>query len=178
MQALPGEVLREWHDFYLLVGTASATLVGLMFVSASIGVNFYNEGHSGAMKAFVTPTVVNFTSVLLICVLVTVPSHSWTSLACLLGGGALFGLIYSGLILVALLVRNRFKVDLSDRFFYAFIPVAGYALVLAAAVLLFMHLPAGPNVMAVALMVLLVAGIRNAWDMTIWTMLKTPTRNT
>lgn len=171
----PAEMLRDWHDFYILMGTASATLVGLMFVSASIGVNFYNETHSGAMQNFVTPTVVNFSSVLLICVLVTVPSHSWTSLAGLLAAGALLGLIYSGQILVALLVRHRFPVDVTDRLFYALVPVAGYALVVAAAVLLFMHSPAGPNVMAAALVILLVAGIRNAWDMTVWTVLKTPT---
>lgn len=176
MQGSLAEVLREWHDFYLLVGTASATLVGLMFVSASIGANFYNESHSDAMKAFITPTVVNFASVLLICILLTVPSHSRTSLAGLLGTIALYGLIYSGLILVTLLVRHRFAVDLTDRLFYALIPVAGYAVVVAAAVLLFMRSPAGPNVMAAALLVLLLAGIRNAWDMTIWTMLKTPTR--
>jgi hypothetical protein len=28
--------LHEWHDFYALVGTASATLIGLMFVAVSI----------------------------------------------------------------------------------------------------------------------------------------------
>ena len=28
------DALRDWHDFYVLIGTASATLVGLMFVAA------------------------------------------------------------------------------------------------------------------------------------------------
>jgi hypothetical protein len=176
MHAALADMLHEWHDFYLLVGTASATLVGLMFVSASIGANYYNESHAGAMKAFVTPTVVHFTSVLLICVLFIVPYHNWTSLAVLLGAGGLVGLAYSGVILVALLVRRNYKVDLSDRLFYAFIPVVGYALVVASAVLLIMHSPAGPDVMAVALAVLLLAGIRNAWDMTIWMMLRSPTK--
>ena len=27
------ELFEDWHDFYLLVGTAAATLVGLMFVA-------------------------------------------------------------------------------------------------------------------------------------------------
>ena len=31
------QALRDWRDFYILAGTAAATLVGLMFVSASIG---------------------------------------------------------------------------------------------------------------------------------------------
>ena len=28
--------LERWHDFYLLAGTAAATLMGLLFVSLSI----------------------------------------------------------------------------------------------------------------------------------------------
>jgi hypothetical protein len=51
---------RDWHDFYALVGTAAAPLVGLMFVAASIGANIFNEKHLEPMKAFVTPTVVHF----------------------------------------------------------------------------------------------------------------------
>jgi hypothetical protein len=31
------EILRDWHDFYVLMGTATATLIGLMFVAVSIG---------------------------------------------------------------------------------------------------------------------------------------------
>jgi hypothetical protein len=176
MHAVLADMLHEWHDFYLLVGTASATLVGLMFVSASIGASVYNESHTGAMRAFVTPTVVHFTSVLLICVLFTVPSHSWTSLAALLGAGGLAGLVYSGAILVSLLVRHSFKVDFSDRLFYALIPVMGYGLVVASAILMIVHSPASPDIMAAALAVLLLAGIRNAWDMTLWIMLKSPTK--
>jgi hypothetical protein len=34
MPASLAELLRGWHDFYILIGTASATLVGLMFVAA------------------------------------------------------------------------------------------------------------------------------------------------
>jgi len=120
--------------------------------------------------------VVSFSSALVVCVLVTVPSHSWTSLAGLLGAGALLGLIYSGQILVALLVSHRFAVDMSDRLFYALVPVAAYAALGGAAVLLFMQSPAGPDVLAAALVVMLLAGIRNAWDMTLWIMLNTPTK--
>jgi len=30
----PAEALREWHDFYVLVGAASGALIGLMLVAA------------------------------------------------------------------------------------------------------------------------------------------------
>jgi hypothetical protein len=34
------EALQEWHDFCVLVGTAGATLLALLFVAASLGAGF------------------------------------------------------------------------------------------------------------------------------------------
>ena len=31
------EALAHWHEFYALLGTASATLVGLLFVALTVG---------------------------------------------------------------------------------------------------------------------------------------------
>src|SRR5260221_8841463 len=83
------ELVDNWHDFDLLIGTAAATLVGLMFVAASIGASVFTEKSRGAMKAFISPTVVHFTTVLVIAVLAVVPTHEWGTLAGLL---ALVGL--------------------------------------------------------------------------------------
>ena len=33
----PTDALSHWHEFYMLGGTASATMVGLLFVAASVG---------------------------------------------------------------------------------------------------------------------------------------------
>jgi hypothetical protein len=32
------QAVEGWHDFYLMIGTAAATLVGLLFVSLSLNV--------------------------------------------------------------------------------------------------------------------------------------------
>src|ERR1700678_3770973 len=119
---MPGslaELLHDWHDFYALVGTASATLVGLMFVAASIGSSFFNEETSAPIKTFITPTVVHFAAVRFTCLLITIPTQSWRSLGSLLGAGGLAGSIYCGSILVQIIVRHSFNVDLIDRLFYA-----------------------------------------------------------
>src|SRR5215469_8346954 len=87
MGPLLAELLRDWHDFYVLVGTASATLVGLMFVAVSIGTAIFNEDHSAALAAFITPTVTHFVATLFTCLLVTIPTQSWYTLGALLGGG-------------------------------------------------------------------------------------------
>jgi hypothetical protein len=167
-------LLHEWHDFYLLLGTASATLVGLMFVAASIGSTVFNEDHRGALQAFITPTVVHFAAVLFACLVNTMPIHSWESLGALLAAGGLAGVIYGGRVLFQLIIRHRFNVDVIDRMYYALIPMVAYLLALAAAILAFLHIAASEYVMAAALLVLLVAGLRNAWDMMLWIMIKVP----
>jgi len=168
------EILHAWHDFYVLLGTASATLVGLMFVAASIGATVFNEEHGAALKAFITPTVVHFAAALFASLVIMIPAHSWESLGALLGIGGLAGVIYSGSVLMQLIIRHRFNVDVVDRMYYAVIPLVGYVLALAAAVLSFLHVAASEYVMAAALMTLLLAGLRNAWDMMLWIMMKVP----
>jgi hypothetical protein len=100
MPASPTELLHEWHDFFLLVGTASATLVGLVFVAASMGSSIFNEEHRAPLTAFITPTVVHFTAALVTCLLAVMPTHDWRILGGLLGAEGLAGLIYGGGILV------------------------------------------------------------------------------
>jgi hypothetical protein len=174
METSLSALLHEWHDFYLLLGTASATLVGLMFVAASIGATVFNEDHRGALEAFITPTVVHFAAVLFACLVNMIPTHYWESLSAMLAAGGAAGLIYSGRVLYALIIRHRFNVDVVDRMYYALIPAAGYLLALVAAVLGFLHIAESAYVMAAALMTLLLAGLRNAWDMMLWIMIRVP----
>jgi len=175
MQGSVAELFHDWHDFYLLVGTASATLVGLMFVAATLGASMFSEANRNAMSAFISPTVVDFASALFICIGVTIPSQTWLSLGVLLTVGGVAGLVYAGRVWIEMIVRRSFKVDLVDRLFYAIIPLAGYLLVLASGILLLLRKPWSSDVTAAALLVLLFAGIRNAWDMTTWIMMRTPT---
>jgi hypothetical protein len=175
MPASPTELLRDWHDFYILVGTASATLVGLMFIAISIGSTIFDEGNRAPMQAFITPTVMHFAAVLFSCVLITIPTHGWRTLGGLLGTGGIAGTIYCGRILVQIVVQHRFNVDVSDQLFYALIPLVGYLLLFISAVLLFMRLPASANLIAAGILVLLVAAIRNAWDMMVWIVIRAPT---
>src|SRR6266851_6784345 len=168
------ELLHDWHDFYILVGTASATLVGLMFVAASIGSSIFDEDHRAGMTAFITPTVVHFAAVLFTCLLVTIPTQSWRTLGGLIGAGGLAGAIYCGRLVAQMIIRHRFNVDLIDRLFYALLPLLGYLLALIAAVLLLIQSTASANLIAAAVLTLLFAGIRNAWDMMVWIVIKTP----
>src|SRR5262249_17579150 len=84
MQSSLADLVDAWHDFDVLIGTAAATLIGLMFVAASIGASVYTEKDRAAMEAFISPTVVHFSAVLFVAILSLVPSHAWPTLAGLL----------------------------------------------------------------------------------------------
>jgi hypothetical protein len=175
MDSSLADLIEDWHDFDLLVGTAAATLVGLMFVAASIGASFYTEKNRAGMQTFISPTVVHFTSVLVLALLALVPTHEWLTLAGLLALVGAAGGIYSVNLWIQLFVQRRFDVDIVDRLFYAAIPLLGYALLLLAAFFLLRQSEAGLDLLAAAQITLLLAGIRNAWDMMIWIVIRVPT---
>jgi predicted neutral ceramidase superfamily lipid hydrolase len=177
MTGTMADALRDWHDFYVLIGTASATLVGLMFVAASIGASFFTVEREAGLQAFLTPTVLHFCAVLVTCLVVTVPSHSWASLGDLLLAGSAVGLAYS--CVVWLRMRSggfSATIDLVDRIWYVVTPVTSYLLMACAAVALFLRSIIGLDLLALVVVLLLLLGIRNAWDMTVWMVLHSPTR--
>jgi hypothetical protein len=174
MHSSLADLVEAWHDFDVLVGTAAATLVGLMFVAASIGANVFTEKDRAAMKVFLGPTVVHFSSVLVVAILALIPSHGWATLAGLLVLVGLPGAIYSANLWTQLFIHRRSNVDIVDRLFYALIPVLGYLLLLLAAFVLFRQSAAGLDLLAAGQVTLLVAGIRNAWDMMIWIVIRAP----
>lgn len=60
------EALHAWDEFYLLVGTAGATLLALLFVAVSLGVGYLGNKDQGATRTFMSPVVIHFTSVFFI----------------------------------------------------------------------------------------------------------------
>jgi hypothetical protein len=76
------QTLAPWHDFYALPGTASATMVGLLFVAASVAGGVFAQNRSGALRIFLSASVVHFSSILATCLMVLAPVRWWE----LLGG--------------------------------------------------------------------------------------------
>src|ERR1700730_16596877 len=131
-----GDLLHVWHDFYLLLGTGSATLTGLMFVAASIASSYMSEQSKAGLQAFFSPTVVHFAAVLIICVVLSAPLRTWTVLGGLLLVIGAVGVGYSTSVWVRMGRRGlTAKIDLADRFWYALSPVAGHLLVVAAGIM-------------------------------------------
>jgi len=153
--------LAEWRDFYVMIGTASGAIVGATFVVASLASNI-RERMAEGIRGFITPSAVHLASVLVGSAILTAPTLTPLGLALLLGAGGVAGVVYG--IVVAFRVRS-FKLDLSDTTFYVALPIVAYAAMAAAAFLCRWGAELGFDTLAVSLVVLLIAGMRNAWDM-------------
>jgi len=170
---LPAGALERWHDFYVLLGTAAATLVGLTFVAASIGVGVLTQDHEAGLKAFITPTLVHFAAILVACLLIIAPFASVALLGAVLAVEAIVGVAYS--VNVLLHIRRHAIASsllLVDRVWYAAIPIVAYAVFAGAAAALTRGALTSLVVLASGLGLLLLAGIRNAWDMALWIMMR------
>jgi hypothetical protein len=161
--------LAGWHEFFALAGAASATLVGLMFVTATVGSGVFSTDRRAPTRMFLTATIVHFSSVLAASLIVLLPLSSWLLLGAMVAVCGLVGLGYSGLA-VRDVLRDELitNVDGEDRTWYGALPLIAYVAEVIAGGTLANGVPAGSAVLAAAIGLLLLAGIHNAWDITVW----------
>jgi hypothetical protein len=160
------EALKQWHDFYILVGTAGATLLGLLFVAVSLGAGFLTEERQSATRTFMSPVVVHFGSVFFLSAVALFPSPQAKFLAALIGATALIGASISTYITIQV-VSTDMTNYIQDYLAYGLLPGVGYLVLLVAAVSIYRGKNFGLNALAGALLLLTIANIRNAWDLTL-----------
>ncbi len=161
------QLLASWQSFYTLVGTAAATLTGLMFVATTLvaGIDTYVSTANAGIAAFNTPTVVHFCAVLLLAGILSAPWQTYSIASLLLGLLGLGMVLYLIVILRRLRQVPHYQSTLEDWLWYLVFPlVADLALIVAAFMLQGNPAPA-LYIVAAAVIVLLLVGIRNAWDM-------------
>jgi hypothetical protein len=153
--------LAAWQNFYVIIGTAAATLTGLMFVAITLMAQLRVHPPSWShMRVFNTSTVVHFGAALL--------SAPWPVLwtaALLLGLAGLAGVSF--VLIVLWEVRHRlagYQLVRSDWLWYTLLPLISYTALVVAAILLPIYPGPVLFIIAAVTMLLLFMGIRNAWD--------------
>ncbi len=162
----PAEALKEWREFYLLVGTAGATLLALLFVAVSLGTGYLTEQRQEGTCTFMSPVVIHFTSVFFVSAVALVPQHHATFFAAIIGATAVIGACVSSYITVQV-IRTEMTTYQQDYWAYGALPALGYLALLAAAVAIYLRKEFGLDMLAGALLLLAIVNIRNAWDLTL-----------
>ena len=164
----PG-IFAGWHDFYVMLGGGAAALTGLVFVVMTLvaarSQTFGENGPSGEGTAvYSTPTVVLFSTAFFISCIAMIP---WPTAACaglfiaILG---VFGLAYIVHISLRGLRLDGYTADHEDRAWFMALPFLAYVALVVAGVAIAFEARFGPFALALATLLLVLIGIRNAWD--------------
>lgn len=176
--------LQAWQNFYMLIGGASATLAGLMFIAISLAASRRPSAQERsiaqqAYNAFLSPTYIHFVYVLVTAVVVFVPTLNETvfGVMLVLTGAGSFGYVLRHLPFM----RERYRtgsLDRSDLIWYSMMPSVCYVLYLDAGIGL-LRAAAGAasrgqalNALATASILLMVIGVRNAWDLVVFQVMR------
>jgi hypothetical protein len=157
--------LARWENFYVIVGSCAGALIGLQFVVLSlIAGTSAARADPSAGQAFATPTIVHFCAVLGISGIVSAPWDGMGAAAVLWGLVGFSGVVYELIVIRRMRAQTAYRPQFEDWLFHVVLPLAAYfTLALAAYATRFRLREALFGVGASALL-LLFAGIHNAWD--------------
>src|ERR1700733_8372038 len=158
--------LEGWDNYYVILGSAAAALLGLTFVV--IALISERRTNPAGLAGYITPTVVHFGTVLGMSCFVSMPHQNVMGLSLGFGSTAAGLLIYTGAITASM---RRFAKDyvpvLEDWVWHVILPALVYCVLLAMAFLLWREPRQSMYGIASALLLLLFVGIHNSWDVAV-----------
>ena len=156
--------LKEWSDFYVIIGSSAGALTGLQFVTMALISEKEAARSNLEIRAFGTPTIVHFCAALIISAVACAPWHSVTSVAASLGILGAGGLAYALNVIRHARKQTAYAPDAEDWCWYVGFPATAYATLLVTATELIWHPIGSLFVVAGVAMALVLIGIHNAWD--------------
>jgi hypothetical protein len=160
-------LLTDWHNFYMITGTAAATLMGLLFVVTTLiaGVERNLQTLDAGISAFNTPNVVHLCAVLLLSGILSAPWASLVALRLVLAPLAAGAVLYLLVVLWRMWHVPNYSTPLRDWLWYLALPLAAYLIVVYAVVTLAADAERDLYLIGGAMLLLLFLAIRNAWDL-------------
>lgn len=158
----PVDPLRAWQDVYTLLGTAAATLFGLLFIAVSLhlGQVVGPKSRTG-VRGVAGFTFTNFVYLVVLCVLLLLPGLKVAELGWTLAGFAVLGVSFEAI------AWRRAEQDADVRTGqFLLLPLIGQLLMFGCAVaLLARPTPVALVWLAIAVIVLLVGAVHNTWEL-------------
>jgi hypothetical protein len=171
------ETLQPFHDFFLLTGGVSATLLGLVFVSASIAATIPKEklGTDSQRALWVMPIVYAFVRVIVVSAVGVIPGQTWFTFGlvlCVLGGLDLARTVWTTVGMGAF-HRSQTRLELSDWAWYVLYPAGATLLIAGTGASLVIGWPWPVQLLAAGMIAHIVVGVHNAWELADWLMTRT-----
>jgi hypothetical protein len=164
-------MFEGWDNYFVLTGTASGGLIGLLFVVITLTSGFERRRALRGSEIYMTPNLVHFAVVLVASALVLAQRISPRVDALILAGAALAGL--SNAVRTCLGIREFAREGenpphWSDMPLYGVAPGVLYVGFLGVAAMVWMEQRLAPFALAALVMALMLLAIRNAWDLITW----------
>jgi hypothetical protein len=159
------QAIEGWHDFYLMIGTAAATLVGLLFVSLSLNVDAITRPENADLRLLAAQTFAGFLNVVMLAVLFLIPRQVPPGLGLPLLGISGYGLYETaGRFLKTGRARPHGwgKGGVARRFV---VPALCFVALTIIAVSVLLGQTGGLYWLVPVMILLIVAASRNAWDL-------------
>jgi hypothetical protein len=160
--------MKGWENFYVIAGSSAAGLTGLTFVVIALASEASMVRLSG-LRAFITPIVIHFGSVLWIASVLSIPGHTALSLAISLIATGMTLTIY-GIVTIYRMYANRklYAPALQDWIWNATLPSLCCLSLLAAGVMVLNYAVPALYLVGVVTLAMLFIGVHNAWDLAVW----------
>jgi hypothetical protein len=158
-------MFEAWEDYYLLVGSAAAALIGLLFVVMSLLAGRERSTIEAGARFYMTPIVFDLGSIVVL---------SGAAMAPLLPSVLGWMIIATGFVSLVIDLKISFGIGqlvvasenrTFDTIWYGVVPAAISAVMIGAGVGLVLHDAWAVLAIAAVLMALLLVCIHNAWDL-------------
>lgn len=162
-------MFEGWGEFFLMVGSAAAVLIGLIFVVVSMMDDRPRSSVLAGSQLYMGPIVLNMSFVLVLSALALVPKVGPVEYAAIAAVCAAWGAVRAAWSLVGIQkLRGSTEVHWSDVWFYGVIPLAIYAALVAVVWGFWTGAGWAADGIAAVMTALLLSGIRNEWDLVTW----------
>jgi len=154
---------QRWRDFYILAGTAAATLVGLLFVGLSLHLRAVLSRPE--VRSLARVTLANFGLILFVSMFMVIPQSGSATDPFLIGAGVFSLIVITPSVLAAGRSRTRTlrRSQLAARFGSSVVAYLG--VILAGLLLGRGSDDAAFGWLLAAILVLLIVSLRNSWDL-------------
>jgi len=169
--------LGEWDSFYVIVGGAAGALIGLQFVVMTLLAEKPSPSVSEAVPVFATPTIIHFSATLLVAALLRAPWPSVAAAALACGAVGVCGVLYTLLLVWRIRRQSGYRPDAEDWACHVLLPLLAYGLMALTPLPSLAHERETLFGIAAGVLLLLFAGIHNAWDAVAYQVVVKPGRD-